>query len=641
MFFRCLSTLFAVFALTTVRPASAQSFDPARVEGYADGFMRQAMESNEVAGATIAVVKDGRIILTKGYGIARASPTIQRTNADTLFQIASISKTPVYIAIMQLAEAGKLSLDDPANAHLPQALQIPDQGYKEPILIRHLMTHSAGFEDSALGHLFVDKPERLMSISAYLPRYRPNRVNPPGLQTSYSNYALTLLGAVIEQSSGIDFPTYMEQRVLRPLGMMRSTYRDAYDVALGRRLKLPAPMAADAAANRTQQLAGPAPMWKEERPEYTTMVAPAGGLHASANDMAAYALALSDPARLEAAGVLKASTFAEMMKPGIAVPASVRHGFMNYNFQGGRTGFGHGGAMAYGASDLIIVPDLKLGVFVSTNGIGGFGFANDLVRRMLKDFAPLPEREPVRTAETKAMAKSLAGDWILNRRPWSRTEAAFSFFVSGFKVKAEDNGDLLIGDVLSPPQRFVPMGNGVWQSPTRYSQRIAAKDAQGRMTLWSGSGTGGAVRAGPLQKPLFVAILLALTVIIGTVAFGRFLIGKKPPATSFERYARRSAAFTGLAWAIGLGGFLTVIGKSVPDEGAALVFTYPGPMVVLAWIIALAAALTLYALPGLAVLGKAGEWSIVRKLKHAAMLIIFVLAAVVSWTLGLVGYQGF
>jgi CubicO group peptidase (beta-lactamase class C family) len=623
--------------------AAAQPIDPVRLNGYADGLMRQAMEQNKLAGATIAVVQDGRVILTKGYGTARIKPKVQSADADTLFQIASISKTPVYLAIMQLSERGMLKIDDPANAHLPKSLAIPDQGYAKPITIRHLMTHSAGFEDTALGHLFVEKPERLMSLQTYLAKYRPNRINAPGVQTSYSNYALALLGAIIANKSGVDFPTYMETNILRPLGMLRASYRDPYTEAIRKQLGLPAPMDATVAANMTQQLGGEPGKWKELGPELTTMIAPAGGMRASANDMAAYALALSDPARLEAAGVIKATTLAQMLDPKTGLPGMVRLGFIPYYFQGGRSGFGHGGAMAFGASDFVIVPDLKLGVFVSTNGRGGFAFANDFVRRMLKDFAPLPEQPPVRTAETKAMAKSLAGAWILNRRTWKGTEAALTLFNSAITVSADKDGDLTIGDLTGSSQRFVPMGNGVWQSPERYSRRIVAKDAEGRLTLWGGNGTNAALRASWWQDARIVAAILLLTLVFATVAAvrtgWRLIAGDK--GSPFERYAARSIGAASLAWAIGIGGVFTVLLSAIPTEGADLLFSWPGPMRWLAWIIALAVLLTVVAIPGFDIWRRAGEWSRWRRIKHSALLILFAVAAFVCWTMGLVGYSGY
>ena len=635
--------LAALFILLTPALIRAQEIDPQRLGGYADGMMRQAMEQNKVAGATIAVVQDGRILLAKGYGTARIQPRPVATSADTLFQIASISKTPVYLAIMQLAETGKVKLDDPVNNHLPPSLKIPDQGHAKPVTIRHLLTHSAGFEDLALGHLFVNAPERLMSLQAYLARYRPDRVNSPGVQISYSNYSVALLGAIIAHTSGLDFPTYMERRILRPLGMMRASYREPYSPAIMKRFGLPAALEPQVRPYLTQQLGGEPGRWTVLGPEWTTMITPAGGMRASANDMAQYMLALSDPERLEAAGVLKSTSFAKMLEPGINLPGAVRHGFINYSFQGGRTGFGHDGAMGYGASDMIIVPDLKLGVFVSTNGRGGFTFAYDLVRRMLKDFAPLPEQQPVRNAETKAMANSLAGNWMLNRRAWSRTELSMTFFNAALSVDAQPNGDLLIGDLVSPPQRFVPMGGGVWQSPTRYSRRIVASDAQGRLTIWSGSGANAALRASLWQDARLIVGIIALTLIFASTAAARgaLRLRKGGAASPSERFAERTAVAAALAWAIGFGGYATTLLLAIPSEGVELLFTWPGGMAPIAWIIALAVLLTVIALPGLAIWMRPGHWTFWRKLRHSLLLALFVLAGLASWTLGLVGYSGF
>lgn len=634
-----------VIALIAAMPltAAAPAFDTPIVEAYVDGAMRQAMDSNQVAAATVAVVKDGKVLLAKGYGLARTAPKPMATDPDTLFQIASISKTPVYIAIAQLAEAGKLTFNDPVNAHLPPALRIPDRGFKQPILIRHLMTHSAGFEDSALGHLFVDKPERVSTLTAYLQKYRVNRVREPGVQTSYSNYALALLGAVIENESKTDFPTYMETRILRPLGMTRSTYRDSYDPALGKRMGLPTPMDPAAAANRTQQLARDGAGWKERGPEYTSMIAPAGGLHASANDMAQYALALADPARLEAAGVLKAASFATLLTPGVKLPGTEHHGFMHYWLPAGQQGFGHGGAMAFGASDLIIVPSLKLGVFVSTNGRGGFAFANDLVRRLLADFAPGPDAPVVRDGATKAMAQEMAGDWIFNRRSWSRTEAGITVFDAGVSVTPQANGDILFGSVIGDTNLYEPVGGGVWRSVKRGSHLIYAKDANGVPTIWAGTGTGSAVRASVFQRPLWLLILFGLTLAGATVATlrGVWSLRTTLRASSKLRFADSGTLLAALCWAIGLGGFFTVLLGAVADDGASLLFSYPGPMVWIASTIAAAALLSLLAATGtFATIGDSSRhwWHRMRRL---VLVVLFVASAVTCWQIGLFGYSGF
>ena len=100
---------------------------------------------------------------------------------------------------MQLVEDGKLSLDDPINDHLPPELRIPDEGFHKPILVRHLMTHTAGFEDS-IQSLFVHDPTRLLPLDQSLAVHRVHRVREPGTLAVYSNYGAALAGALVANS---------------------------------------------------------------------------------------------------------------------------------------------------------------------------------------------------------------------------------------------------------------------------------------------------------------------------------------------------------------------------------------------------------------------------------------------------------
>ena len=111
------------------------------------------MRAEKIAGVSVAIVDRAGVVMARGYGAAAFEP-YRKVDPDTLFRVGSISKTPVWIAIMQLVEEGKLSLDDPINDRLPPSLRIPDEGFHKPILVRHWMTHSVGFEDSLEG-LFV------------------------------------------------------------------------------------------------------------------------------------------------------------------------------------------------------------------------------------------------------------------------------------------------------------------------------------------------------------------------------------------------------------------------------------------------------------------------------------------------------
>ena len=196
--------------------------DPARLEAFVDGVVGAGMRQDHIAGVGVAVVRPSGPILLKGYGIAAPG---RAADADTLFHEQSISKTLVWLALMQLVQEGKVGLDDPINAHLPPDLRVPDAGYSAPITIRNLMSHTPGFEDSALGHLFVDRPDRLSPLEAYLASHRVRRVRPAGQTVVYSNYGGALGGAIVAQVSSLAWEDYAEQKILRPLGMRQATFR--------------------------------------------------------------------------------------------------------------------------------------------------------------------------------------------------------------------------------------------------------------------------------------------------------------------------------------------------------------------------------------------------------------------------------
>ena len=115
------------------------------------------MRADKIAGVSLAIVDRAGVVMARGYGAATFDP-YRKADADTLFRVGSISKTLVWIAIMQLVEEGKLSLDDPISDRLPPALRIPEDGFHKPILVRHLMTHSAGFEELDRGPVCSRRP---------------------------------------------------------------------------------------------------------------------------------------------------------------------------------------------------------------------------------------------------------------------------------------------------------------------------------------------------------------------------------------------------------------------------------------------------------------------------------------------------
>jgi CubicO group peptidase (beta-lactamase class C family) len=615
--------------------------DPSKVEAFVDGAVAEAMRADHIAGVTVAIVDRSGVVLTKGYGVASLSPR-RDVDADTLFRVGSISKTPVWVSLMQLVEQGRIGLDDPINDHLPPDLRIPDEGFRQPIRVWHLMTHSPGFEDSVLGGFFVRNPEQLAPLDVYLRRHRVHRVREPGKLAVYSNYGAALAAAIVAHVSGQGWQDYVEQHVLRPLGMTTATYREPYPAATARARGLPSPMPAATAARVSSGFDLKAGALAPQPFEYVTNVAPAGAMSASANDMAAYMIALLDPARLERAGVLRAATFQTMRQPLLANSpelGSWRHGFMDFTAAKGRPAFGHGGDLIFQHSTMEIYPDAGIGVFVSVNTPTGEPLRETLSTALMAAFAGPTAALPARPDDAAAEARRVAGTYRALRIPTHRTEhAVLALFATG-EIKALPGGDIAIPQGDGRTERFRAIGQGVFAEVDGQPARIAFHEVGGRMMRFDPFSAGPAVRVGFFQSAnwlLALAVAGALTAVWGVVMGARRLFGRRSAPDGAAANALDGLC---LVWLIALG--LAVGGAAALGGPNEAVFTYPGPLLPIGlWALAIAAIATLLA--AIAVIGplRPAGWRAWRWTRGATVLAVFAVLSATLYGWGLLGYSG-
>src|SRR5262245_30240763 len=209
-------------AAAPASPASARGLrDRAELEAFIDGIMVANLRDKHVAGATISVVKDGALLFAKGYGFADVAKRRPTDPERSLFRIGSTSKLFTWTAVMQLVEQGKLDLDADVNRYLD--FKIPAT-FPQPITLRHIMTHTPGFEEDSRD-LISDDSTTLIPLGRWLATHIPGRVRPPGTFASYSNYATALAGYIVQRTSGTPWDDYIEQHVLAPLGMMQTATR--------------------------------------------------------------------------------------------------------------------------------------------------------------------------------------------------------------------------------------------------------------------------------------------------------------------------------------------------------------------------------------------------------------------------------
>src|SRR5262245_56680840 len=165
----------------------------ADVATFFDTLIPLHLRRDDIPGAVVAIVKDGQTLFAKGYGYADVAAKRPVSVDATLFRIASISKLFAWTAVMQLVEQGKLDLDRDVNEYLD--FRIPAT-YPQPITLRHLMTHTAGFQEVMLYNGL--PPSQLPPLKEFLIARMPLRIFPPGETPAYSNYGCTLAGYIVQ-----------------------------------------------------------------------------------------------------------------------------------------------------------------------------------------------------------------------------------------------------------------------------------------------------------------------------------------------------------------------------------------------------------------------------------------------------------
>jgi CubicO group peptidase (beta-lactamase class C family) len=336
-----------------------------KYSAFFDDALGDRLERDGVPGAVVSVVSGGRTVFTRGYGQADVERGVAFDPSRSLVRVASITKLFTWTTVMQQVEAGRLDLDTDVNGYLD--FRLPDT-YPQPITLRHLMNHTAGFEDRIVGtgaRTAGDVPP----LGRYLADAMPHRIRPPGVVSAYSNYGAALAGYVVSRVSGQPYDAYVRDRILVPLGMTRSTASEP----------VPAALAGDLA--RSYSDGEPVPFTFDR-------LGPDGSISATADDMARFMTA-----HLTGGGqILTPATTATMHKRSFAADPRLggyAHGFMDRPVDG-RPVLMHDGGWEGFLSGLVLVPTCGLGLFISTNATEGGDALAATVSAFLHRFASPP-----------------------------------------------------------------------------------------------------------------------------------------------------------------------------------------------------------------------------------------------------------
>jgi len=333
--------------------------DPAELETFLDGWFSQQMEKNHIAGAAIAVVKDGQLFFTKGYGYADLENKIPVDPETTIFRIGSVGKNITWTAVMQLVEQGKLDLNADVNTYLD--FRIPDT-YPQPITLKNLMTHTSGIEDRWLESLTPDASE-LVPAHDWLVANFPGRVRPPGEAAGYSNYNAMLAGYIVARVSGEPYDEYIQKHIFDPLGMTHSTVQSHIPENLR-------PFASKSYMYENGAF--------QQFPDYFSQpaVLPSGFHQASVTDMARFMIARLEGGFYGDAStemrILEESTAKEMLTTLYTPDPRLKgtaYGLFDLS-DNGQWALGHEGYAPKMYGQLLLLPEQHLGVYVVYNSTG-------------------------------------------------------------------------------------------------------------------------------------------------------------------------------------------------------------------------------------------------------------------------------
>jgi CubicO group peptidase (beta-lactamase class C family) len=605
----------------------------AELEALVDGAVRQAMADSHVAGVTVAVVQNGQTLLKKGYGLASLSPARAVDPDRTLFRVGSISKLFTWMLVMKEVEHGRMRLDAPVNLYLPEPLQIRDQGYVRQVQLRDLMTHSAGFEDKTLGRLFELKASRVRPLNTYLRQEKPGRARPPGVLPEYSNYGAGLAGAAVSQVTGQPYDDLVEAEIIRPLGLAHTTFREPYPADPALPAPMPQPLAADAA----QGLVWTGAAFQAQPYEYMTQLAPAAAASSTAGDMARLMTLILAGGTLDGQtvyGPQTAQAFRTVIQrsgPGVQGWA---HGFMERVLPGGFDSFGHEGRTLNFRSNLVTVPALNLGIFISANSDSAKDLTDSLPGVIVGRFYAPPEPPQAGgSPDLYEQRKTYAGDYLDEDRRSGGLEQFVTLLTDRVRVDVSPEGQLLISGRGS----FAPTGAPGQFREIGGAHRITGfQIVSGVARRWlDPSGAKTFERVGPLwRRRTLAAVSLAALIAAAATLIGVFTRDRREfRQTPVQGRASAIQTATAILWFVAAGGFGWWASRASRDLSVAF-NEWPGPWVVIASSAALVAALCslgqVLLLPAVWRGGRRVEsWNAWRKLRFSLTALLFLAFSVV------------
>lgn len=407
-------------ALTSPASLLADSSSDADIDRYR-ALIKAGMAKNRLTGVSAALVKDGRVAWAEGFGFADRENGLAMT-PDTIVGIGSVTKTFTALALMQLHAQGRIDIDRPVTAYVP-TLHIGTRGADlAHVTVRSIMNHTSGLPSDVFKNTGLESGDYTGVIDLLNETQLAAWPQTIGL---YSNIGYSVLGNVIRNVSGQEYPDYVKAHILQPLGMERSGF--VTDSALPARTRL---------------------YYQDGRltPPLELRDQPAGGLYADVKDMARYAIAMMAAWRGRTGLPMtpgSVQTMFQLSNAAIRIETN-KKGLGWFMFQAGDAfAMYHAGSTGFANAALLLLPQKQVAAVILVNSVGGNVLASDFAFRVLEDHGlktadirPTPHLPPINENAlpmtlSPALLATHVGDYARKRT---------------FATVTRDGNDLLLKD---------------------------------------------------------------------------------------------------------------------------------------------------------------------------------------------------
>jgi CubicO group peptidase (beta-lactamase class C family) len=334
--------------------------------GKLEDFIFEKMSKTHLPGVSVAVVKEGEVIYSRGFGSKDLEYGLRAT-PNTLYGIGSVTKSFTALSIMQLVEERRLSLNDPVSKYIPLELKSKE----EPVEIWHLLNHASGIPALAYAEAFLryitGSDNNWIPIASrediftFMKEADQWALTKPGKRYFYLNEGYLILGYIVEKISGMSYEEYVKNRIFEPLQMSRSFFKKE-EVQADTDVATPYIITRDDECKKSTYAYGP--------------ISSDGGLISNVLDLTHYIIMYLNRGRYNGNTLLSSELIEEMEKPRIKLPLQIfgeeAYGYglsIIPNFLGNKL-VGHGGAVLVATAYIGYIPEKKIGIALLANGSG-------------------------------------------------------------------------------------------------------------------------------------------------------------------------------------------------------------------------------------------------------------------------------